>query len=225
VLSQVSDLTRARADLSKQIKELTATAEQLQNRAEQTEQTLKQRDEELQQERKQLTDAGLLKRRLEAEQERRIAAEQRIEELLRHPSTRDAAGPAASASPSIPPSTAGVYARHAAAAGYDVTRDPLFELMRRDVLIADRYAARQATHMDRITSRCRDPNQTFDEQAYASAVAARWRLVDHPHLRLGAIPTWSLLGCLLDERSERYLLTITQERIDEMQGRMSGQTA
>lgn len=31
---------------------------------------------------------------------------------------------------------------------------------------------------------------------------------------------WSLLGCLLDENSEHYLLTITQERIDEMQSRL-----
>jgi hypothetical protein len=220
VLSQVSELSRARADLTKQIKAFTSTAEQLQNDAEQPEQILKQRDEPLEQERKQLPDAHLLKRRLEAEQERRIAAERRIEELLHHPSAGNAAGPTAPASSSMPPSAAGLYVRHATAAGYDVTRDPLFELMRQDVLIADRYAAWQATRMDRVTSRRRDSNQTLDEQAYAAAMAARWRLVDHPHLRLGAIPTWSLLGCLIDKRSGRYLLTITQERIDEMQSRM-----
>ena len=56
--------------------------------------------------------------------------------------------------------------------------------------------------------------------AYAAALAARWRLMDHPHLRLGARPMWSLLGYMLDENSEKYLLMITQERIDEMQSRL-----
>ncbi len=92
--------------------------------------------------------------------------------------------------------------------------------MRGDVRVADRYADWQATHMDRITSRRRDHAQSLDEQAYAAALAARWRLIDHLHLRLGMIQTWSLLGCLLDERSERYLLMITQERIDEMRSRI-----
>lgn len=96
----------------------------------------------------------------------------------------------------------------------------LFALMRCDVLVADRYADWQERNMERVTSRRRDRTQTLEEQAYATAHAARWRLIDHPHIRLGTIPTWRLLGFKLDDKSEQYLLTITQERIDEMQSRM-----
>jgi hypothetical protein len=92
--------------------------------------------------------------------------------------------------------------------------------MRRDVLVADRYAVWQATNMQRMTARRRDPNQTLDEQAYAAALAARWRLIDHPHVRLGTMPRWSILGLLLDQKSEKYLLTIAHERIDEMNSRI-----
>lgn len=222
VRSQVAALSSARTDLTRQIKELAARAEQLQSRAEQSEQTLKQRDEELTQERKQTTDAELLRRRLEAEQERRIAAEQQIEQLLRDSGREKKASEAAA--PRLPLASSGalgLYQPHAADAGYDPTRDPLFDLMRRDVLVADRYADWQAKNMERITSRRRDVAQTLEEQAYAAAMAARWRLIDHPHLRPGTIPKWSILGCLLDDKSERYLLTITQERIDEMQSRIS----
>jgi hypothetical protein len=168
------------------------------------------------------TDAELLRKRLEAEQARRIDAEQRYEQLLaatgapRTPSPHDEP-----ASPVVVPPASSPYQRHAVAAGYDFLRDPLFELMRRDVLIADRYANWQASHAERIAARRRDPSQTLDDQAYASALAARWRLVDHPHLRLGTPPQWRILGCQLDEKSEKYLLTITQERIDEMQSRMA----
>lgn len=221
VRSQVAALTEARADLTRQIKSLSAKAEQLQSQAELSEQTLKQRDEELKQERRQSAGAELLRRRLEAELERRIVAEQRIEELLHH------AGPERKVPESVvppstlmPPSALGSYHQHAAAAGYDMSRDPLFDLMRRDVLIADRYANWQAMHMERVTSRRRDPAQTLEEQAYAAALAARWRLIDHPHIRPGTIPTWRLLGFMLDDKSEKYLLTITQERLDEMQSRI-----
>jgi hypothetical protein len=90
--------------------------------------------------------------------------------------------------------------------------------MRDEVVVSDRYADWQAQHRPRRAARRRDPAQTLDEQAYAAAIAARWRLIDHPHVRLNDRPTWRLLGCLLDERSEAYLLTLTQERIDEMRG-------
>lgn len=93
--------------------------------------------------------------------------------------------------------------------------------MRRDVLVADRYADWQARNMERVISRRRDREQTLEEQAYAATLAARWRLIDHPHQRPGTIPTWSRLSYLLDDKSEKYLLTITQERIDEMQSRIS----
>ena len=35
-----------------------------------------------------------------------------------------------------------------------------------------------------------DPEQTVDEQAYASALASRWRLIDRPHSRLPTPPVY-----------------------------------
>ena len=75
--------------------------------------------------------------------------------------------------------------------------------------------------MERVTARRRDREQTLEEQTYAATMAARWRLLDHPHQRPGTIPVWGRLGYLLDDKSEKYLLTITQERIDDMQSRMN----
>jgi hypothetical protein len=210
---------------------VTAEAEMLRKRVEEAEQTLKERDKDLAHPPKHgaaRLDTGeprnqveLLKRRLEEEQERRIAAEQRIVQLLSEIDNQKRLSEADTRPTSVPPPTApGQYQRHAAAVGYDFTRDPLFDLMRRDVLIADRYADWQAKHMLRLTSRRRNPEQTLDEQAYAATLAARWRLIDHPHLRLGTTPRWSLLGSTLDERSEKYLLMITSERLEEMQGRL-----
>jgi hypothetical protein len=49
----------------------------------------------------------------------------------------------------------------------------------------------------------------LDDQAYATALAARWGFVEHPHRRLGAPPPWHLLGFLLGELSESYPLMIT----------------
>lgn len=64
--------------------------------------------------------------------------------------------PDAPSSPFVPPASPGLYQRQAAAAGYDYLRDPLFDLMRHDVLVADRYADWQAGHMGRIGARRRD---------------------------------------------------------------------
>jgi hypothetical protein len=228
---QIGELSRARHDLTEQIKTLKSGVEELKNRAEQTEATLHQRDQELHRERQQSTEAqqarqdsesvvDLLRRRLEAEQKPRVAAEERIEQLLGTGTVGRPPEPDMPPSPVVPPGSPGAYQRHAAATGYDYLQDPLFELMRRDVQVADRYADWQTRHMGRIGARRRDPNQPLDDQAYAATLSARWRLVDHPHLRLGTPPQWRLLGFLLDERSESYLLMIMEERIDEMQSRL-----
>ena len=78
----------------------------------------------------------------------------------------------------------------------------------------------KGTHMERITARRRDLDQSLEEQAFAAAHALRWHQIDHPHLRLCCQPQWQLTGCRLDEKSERYLLMLTQERISEMRRRL-----
>ena len=223
------ELAQLRDDLTEQISELTTQAETLREQAEQAEEEQAQADEDAAGDPTQppqddsqagppLSMIQLLQRRLQDEQARRIAAEERIGQLLSESESSNR-----HRQPHTPPPTPlsaapGQYQRHAAAVGYDFTLDPLLALMRDEVLVSDRDADWQARHRPRRAARRRDPAQTLDEQAYAAAIAARWRLVDHPHVCLNDRPTWRLLGCLLDERSEAYLLALTQERIDEMRG-------
>lgn len=225
-----SELGQLRDDLTEQISKLTTQAETLRQQAEQAEEEQAQADEaaaadptQPQEDEKQagppLSMVQLLQRRLQDEQARRIAAEERIAQLLRESEAANRHRQPHTPPPPTPLSAApGQYHRHAIAVGYDFTHDPLLALMRDEVVVSDRYADWQAQHRPRRAARRRDPAQSLDEQAYAAAIAARWRLIDHPHVCLLNRPTWRLLGCLLDERSEAYLRTLTQERIDEMRG-------
>lgn len=115
----------------------------------------------------------------------------------------------------------GQYLEHAAAAGYDLTKDPLIRLKREEVVVENRLAAWQDAHKKRRRARRLDPEQTLDEQAYAAALAFRWKQINHPHLRRKRQPKWIAVGFLLDAESEKYLLTLTQERIEEMKRRLA----
>lgn len=115
----------------------------------------------------------------------------------------------------------GQYLEHAAAAGYDLTKDPLIRLKREEVLVENQLAAWQDAHKKRRRARRLDPEQTLDEQAYAAALAFRWKQINHPHLRRKRQPKWIAVGFLLDAESEKYLLTLTQERIEEMKRRVA----
>lgn len=115
----------------------------------------------------------------------------------------------------------GQYLEHAAAAGYDLTKDPLIRLKREEVLVENRLAAWQEAHKKRRRARRLDPEQTLDEQAYAAALSFRWKQINHPHLRRKRHPKWIAVGFLLDAESEKYLLTLTQERIEEMKRRVA----
>lgn len=114
----------------------------------------------------------------------------------------------------------GQYREHATAAGYDVTQDPLIRLKRNKVLVENRLAAWPESHGKRRRARRLDPEQTLDEQAYAAALSSRWKQIDHPHPRRKHPPKWVAVGFLLDAESERYLLTLTEERIEEMRRKM-----
>ncbi|HAN93290.1 MAG TPA: hypothetical protein DCQ33_14600 [Nitrospira sp.] len=230
--AEVTELSKSRDELAAQAKKLAEMTEQLEQRAADAEQKLKQRNGELDNERKQADEAKrgqhetqahieLLQRRLEAEQARRTAAEQKLEQAAQTGgSPSQAAAPAMRTQLSMSSLRLGRYQGLAAALGYDHATDGLFDLMHEEVRVAATYADWQASHMERITARRRDPEQSIDEQSFAATLAARWRLIDHPHLRLGLMPQWGLHGFLLDDRSEKYLLTITKERIDEMRSRI-----
>jgi chromosome segregation ATPase len=108
----------------------------------------------------------------------------------------------------------GQYLAHATTANYDAVTDPLIALKRRELRVENDWAAIQEARNMRRRARKLDPEQTVDEQAYASALASRWRLIDRPHSRLPTPPVWHIIGFLLDEASEKYLLAIGEERIE-----------
>jgi len=230
--AEVKELSKTRDELATKVKKLAETTEQLEQRAADVAQELKQRDYELDHERKQTDEAKrgrdeaqahteLLQRRLEAEQARRTAAEQKLEQSEQPASSQPQSTDQVAQSPlAISSLRLGRYQEFAAALGYDAASDRLFELMHEEVRGAAAYADWQATHMERITARRRDLEQSLAEQAFAAANAARWHLIDHPHVRLGNVPKWRLVGLLLDDKSERYLRTIMNERLEEMTSRI-----
>lgn len=221
------ELSKIRDELTTNVKTLAETTEQLQQRTDDAEQRTRQRDAELDRERQQTQDIRrtrdeseahieLLQRRLEEEQAKRNAAEKKLEAIH----ATDVSGPMNA--PIVPrplaltSSRLGRYQELATVLGHDVATDHLFELMHEEVEVAADYADWRVIHGGRIAARRHDPNQSLDERAYAAALAARWHLVDHPHVRLAIQPQWRQRGCLLDEKSERYLLLVTHERVAEM---------
>lgn len=264
-------LVALREDLVKQKAEITRDYDELRGRVESAERALAQRDDDLSLQRRTLAAserahqevhavAESESRSLRAEKERRIAAEQRVEQLTRDLETLARETGSSSANNSeimallfgkqeelltaelkevrthrdeaiaerellsariLKLMAPGQYLEHAAAAGYDLTKDPLIRLKREEVLVENRLAAWQDAHKKRRRARRLDPEQTLDEQAYAAALAFRWKQINHPHLRRKQQPKWIAVGFLLDGESEKYLLTLTQERIEEMRKRVA----
>ncbi|MBL8631773.1 MAG: hypothetical protein JNM40_01020 [Myxococcales bacterium] len=111
----------------------------------------------------------------------------------------------------------GRYLEHAAAAGYDITTDPLIKRMQQSVLIEGQLAQWQRATGKRQRARTFDMEQSLVEQAYAAAIKERWKHIDHPHKSFRKTPYWRATGILLDEESERHLLKVTEDRIATMQ--------
>ncbi len=117
----------------------------------------------------------------------------------------------------------GQYLEHAATAGYDLTKDPLIQLKREDVVVEDRLGHWQERRKKTERARRFDPEQTLDEQACAAALAHRWQYVNHPHnWQKNRYPKWRIVGFLLDAETERYLLKIARRRIDRMKKTTQG---
>ena len=118
----------------------------------------------------------------------------------------------------------GRYLEHAAAAGYDISTDPLIQLMQKSVLVESQLAQwqRASGKWQRATgkrqrARAFDAEQTLVEQAYAAAIKERWKHIDHPHQSFRRTPYWLATGILLDAESEQHLLKVHTERIATMQ--------
>lgn len=161
----------------------------------------------------------LLQRRLEAEQARRTEAEEHIDALR-----KEREGAVQSLHPVHPvnelSSSLGHYRDFARLMSYDPFIDPLFQLMRDEVLLSARYSDWQERYMQRVTARRRDPTQTLEEQAFAAVMALRWRLIDHPHIRQSTVTTWVQLGVRMHARDERYATQMINERRDDMCAKM-----
>ncbi len=107
----------------------------------------------------------------------------------------------------------GRYLEHAAAAGYDITTDPMIKRMQESVLVEGQLAQWQRATGKRKRARAFDMNQSLVEQAYAAAIKERWKHIDHPRQSFRGTPYWLATGILLDEESERHLLKLTEDRI------------
>ena len=228
--TELAEMSRRRESLASTVKKLEEKTEQLEQLATDAEQKVKQSENALEVERKQAEEAKrgrdesqahveLLQRRLEAEQARRTEAEEHIDELRKE---REAAVPCHPQAQLVDglPSSLGRYRDFARLMSYDPTVDPMFQLMRDEVLLSARYSDWQERHMQRVTARRRDPTQTLEEQAFAAVMALRWRLIDHPHIRQSTVTSWVQLGVLRHERDERYARLLTNERRDDMCAKM-----
>lgn len=235
--AQRDELAAQRESLTRQNTELGQRRGELASQLEAAERNLTQRDGELQKQRQNFAAverahqevhvvAASESRSLRAEKERRIAAEQRIEQLaaerkeVRQHRDDAIAERELLAARILKLMAPGQYLEHAAAAGYDLTKDPLIRLKREEVLVENRLAAWQEAGKKSRRARRLDSEQTLDEQAYAAALSFRWKQINHPHLRRKQQPRWIAVGFLLDAESERYLLTLTEKRNEQMKGKM-----
>ena len=114
----------------------------------------------------------------------------------------------------------GRYLEHAAAAGYDITTDPLIKLMQISVVTEAQLAQWQKAHGTRQRARRWDVNQTLVEQAYAAAITKRWSHINQPNKSFKGTPYWVVTGILLDSASERHLLKVNGKRATELPAKM-----
>lgn len=111
----------------------------------------------------------------------------------------------------------GQYLEHAMAAGYDLTRDPLIQLKRSEVLVEGQLAEKQKIEQPNGRARELDTEQTFDEQAYAAALSFRWQHINRPHRERRGKIKWVVVGFQLDTESEEYLRKLTRTRIRRLE--------
>ena len=262
---QLGKAQAAAAETQRALQHTSADLAQQRGRAEKAEQVLAERTEDLKQDRWTLAAAERAHREihlvaesdsrsLRAEKARRMAAEQRVEQLTRELVAvayqsqvathydlaemilgrrddllaaelrevrvhRDEAIAEREqlAARILKIMSPGQYLEYAAAAGYDLSKDPLIRIKREDVMVEDRLGLWQETLKKTERARRFDPEQTLDEQASAAAMAHRWQYVNHPHnWQKDRPPKWRILGFLLDAETEQYLLKVARRRIDRM---------
>lgn len=265
--SRTKELEEEKLALVEQLKQ----QDELRGKLESAERTVAQRDDELKQQRQQLAtverahkEVHLVAesewRSLREEKTRRVAAEQRVEQLTLELEALAKETIAKTFTPDITPllrspisalleenrevrgqrdridaerellaarllewMSPGQYLEHAASADYDISKDPLIQIKMEEIRIDNERFRKQVEANDTKTARPLDPKQTVVEQAYAAALSARWGIKHKPHKRHRDVE-WSVIGFVLDEKSEEYLMKIAQRRIDWMK-RKQGESA
>lgn len=111
----------------------------------------------------------------------------------------------------------GQYLEHAAAADYDITKDPLIQIKLQEIRVENQLSQQQAEEKEagwetKATARALDPKQTVVEQAYAAALSDRWTIKHKPHKRHRNVE-WRVVGIRLDDGSEEYLMRRSERRI------------
>ena len=96
---------------------------------------------------------------------------------------------------------------------YSRAQTDLYVQMQRELMIRDRFAEWEETHRRRGTERRVDPLRPLSAQALDATIAVRWQFFANPPLSFRRRPRWEVEGILLDPRSERFLISLSQERI------------
>ena len=96
---------------------------------------------------------------------------------------------------------------------YSAARTELFEQVRIELEVRDRFATWESERRQREGDRRLDPTRTHDEQALVATLALRWQLMDHAPQSFRQRRRWAIEGLVLDLASERFLLRQSRERV------------
>lgn len=96
---------------------------------------------------------------------------------------------------------------------YSAARTELFEQVRTELEVRERFARWESERRQREGDRRLDPTRTHDEQALVATLALRWQLMDHAPQSFRQRRRWAIEGLVLDPASERFLLRQSQERV------------
>lgn len=99
------------------------------------------------------------------------------------------------------------------ATDYGPARNELFNQMRVELEVRDRFAQWESSHRPRETDRRLDPTRSVEEQALIATLAARWNHIDHAPQTFRHRPRWIVEGVLLDPQSEQFLIRQSRERV------------
>lgn len=96
---------------------------------------------------------------------------------------------------------------------YSAARTELFQQVRIELEVRDRFAKWESERRQREGDRRLDPTRTHDEQALVATLALRWQLMDYAPQSFRQRRRWATEGLVLDPTSERFLIRQSRERV------------